>query len=89
MSEKWESPWATEHTKECHEKVDCLYPKTVHISLYMFERKIRKALETNKLKTINKEDKTFTVLNRENDDYFPTNSCKPFFMKMRNHETAT
>ena len=88
MSEKWESSWATEHTKEC-QKVDCLYPKTVHISLYMFERKIRKALETNKLNTINKEDKTFTVLNRENDDYFPTNSCKPFFMKMRNHETAT
>ena len=28
----------------------------------MYEKKIREALEINKLKTINEEDKTFTVL---------------------------
>ena len=51
----------------------------------MYERKIRKALEINKLKTINEKDKTFAVLNRDNDDYVTTNSWKPLFMKMGNH----
>ena len=47
--------------------------KTVRISPYMYERKISKAPETNKLKTINGKDKTFTVLIRDNDDYVTTN----------------
>ena len=51
----------------------------------MYERKIREALEINKLKTINEKDKTFTVLNRDNGDYVTTNSWKPLFMKMGNH----
>ena len=61
MSGKWESG-TTEHTKECHEQFDWLHLKTVRISPYMYERKIREALEKNKLKTINEKDKTFTVL---------------------------
>ena len=61
------------------------FPKTVRISPYIYERKIREALEINKLKTINEKDKTFTVLNRDNGDYVTTNSWKPLFMKMGNH----
>ena len=51
----------------------------------MYERKIREALEINKLKTINEKDKTFTVLNRDKDDYTKTSSQKPLLMEMRNH----
>ena len=40
----------------------------------MYERKIRKVLEINKLKTINAKDKSFTVLNRDNGDYVTTDS---------------
>ena len=85
MNGKWESSGATEHTKECHGQFDWLHPKTVPISPYICERKIREALEINKLKTINEKDKTFTVLNRDNGDYVKTNSWKPLFMKMGNH----
>ena len=49
------------------------------------KRKVREALEINKLKTINKKDKTFTVLTRDNGDYITANSWKPLFMKMGNH----
>ena len=62
-----------------------LHPKTIRISPYMYERKIREALEINKLKTINEKEKTFTVLNRDNGDYVTTNSWKPLFMKMGNY----
>ena len=83
MSGKWKSAGATEHTKECHGQFDWLHPKAVRITIY--QRKIREALEINKLKTINEKDKTFTVLNRDNGDYVTKNSWKPLFMKMGNH----
>ena len=57
MSGKWESFGATEHTKECHGQFDWLHSKTVLISPYMYVRKIREALEINKLKTINERTK--------------------------------
>ena len=85
MSGRWESSRDTEHTKECHSQFDWLHPKTVRISSYIYERKIREALEINKFKTINEKDKTFTVLNRDNGDYVTANSWKPLFMKMGNH----
>ena len=85
MSEKWESSGDTEHTKECNGQFEWLHLKTARISSYMYERKIRKALEINKLRTINEKDKTFTVLNRYNGHYVATNSLKPLFMKMGNH----
>ena len=85
MSGKWKSSGATEHTKECHGQFDWLQPKTVRISPYIYERKIREALKINKLKTINEKDKTFTVLNRGNSDDVTTNSWKPLCMKMGNH----
>ena len=85
MSEKWESSGATEHTKECHGQFDWLLPKTVRISPYMYERKIREALEIDRVKAVNEKDKTFTVLNRDKCDYATTNSWKPLFMKKGNH----
>ena len=85
MSGKWESSGATEDTKECRGQFEWLHSKTVRISPYMYERKIREALEINKLKTINEKDKTFTVLNRDNGDYVMTNSWELLFMKMGNH----
>ena len=63
MNGKWESSGATERTKECHGKFDWLHPKTVRISPYMYEKKkkkIREALEINKLRTNNEKDKTFS-----------------------------
>ena len=84
MNGKWESFGATEHTKECHGQFDWLHSKTVRISPYMYVRKIREAFETNKLKTINEKNKTFTVLNWGNGDYVMTNSRKSLFMKMGN-----
>ena len=68
ISGKWESFGATEHTKEFHGQFDWLHPKTVRISLYMYEKKIRETLEITSKKTINEKDKTFTVLNRDNGD---------------------
>ena len=62
-----------------------MHPKTARISPYIYERKIREVLEINKLRTINKKDETFTVLNRNNGDYVTRNSGKPLFMKMGNH----
>ena len=85
MIGKWESSGATEHTKECHGQFDWLHPKTLRISPYIYEKKIREALKIYKLKTINKKDKTFSVLNRDNGDYITTNSWKSLFMKMGNH----
>ena len=79
MSGKWESSGATEHIKECHGQLDCLHPKTLCISPYVYERKIRKALEINKLRTINEKDNTFTVLNRGNGEYVTKNFWKPLF----------
>ena len=73
MSGKWESSGTTEHTKECHGQFDCLHSKTVRISPYIYERKIREVLEINKLKTINEKGKTFAVLNRGNCDYVTGN----------------
>ena len=48
---------------------------------------IREALEMNRLKTLNETDKTFKVLNRDNDDYVTTNSWKSLFQSKRNHLT--
>ena len=53
----WESSRATEHTKKCHGQFHWLHPKTVRISPYMYERKTREALETNKLEQLMKRTK--------------------------------
>ena len=61
MSGKWRSSGATEDTKECHGQFDWLHPKTVRISPYIYERKIREVLEINKLKKINEKGRTFSL----------------------------
>ena len=71
--------------QECHGQFNWLHPKTVRISLYMYERKICETLEIIKLKTINKMDDTYTDLNRDNGDYVTTNSWK-FFKLLQFHE---
>ena len=40
----------------------------------MYKRKVCKALQINKLKTLNETDKMFKVLNGDNGDYVTTNS---------------
>ena len=54
----------------------------------MYKRKVREALEINRLKTLNETDKMFEVLNRDNGEYVTTNSWKPLFRKIGNHLTV-
>ena len=61
----WESFGATEHTKECHEQFNWIYLRRIAVMSNMYERKVREALEINRLKTLNETDKTFKVLNRQ------------------------
>ena len=48
----------------------------------MYKRKVCETLEINRLKTLNKTDKAFKALNRDNGDYATTNSWKPLFWKI-------
>ena len=61
----WESSGATEHTKECHGQFNLSHPRTIAAMSNMYKRKIRGALEINRLKTLQETDKTFKVLNRQ------------------------
>ena len=61
----WESCGATEHTKECHGQFNWIHPRTIAVMSNMYKRKVREALEINRLKTLNETDKTFKVLNRQ------------------------
>ena len=54
----------------------------------MYKRKVREALEINRLKTLKETDKMFKVLNRDNGDYVTTNSWKPLLRKIGNHLTV-
>ena len=80
----WESSGATEHTKECHGQFNWIYPKIIAVMSNMYKRKVREALEINRLKILNETDKAFIVLNRDNGDYLTTNSWKPLFRKIVN-----
>ena len=51
----------------------------------MYKRKVREALDINRLKTLNEADKTFKVLNRDNGGYVTTISWNPLFRKLGNH----
>ena len=73
----WESSGATEQAKECYGQFNWTHPRTIAVMLNMYKRKVREALEINRLKTLNETDKTFKVLNRDNGDYVTTNSWKP------------
>ena len=54
--------------------------------LKRYKRKIREALEINRLKTLNKTDKTFKVLNRDDGGFVTMNSRKPLFQKVGKHQ---
>ena len=49
----WESFGATEHTKECHGQFNWIHPRTIVVMSNMYKRKVREALEINRLKTLN------------------------------------
>ena len=83
----WESPGSAEHTKLCHGRFNWIHPWTIDVMANMYKRKVCEARETNRLKILNETNKTFKVLNRENGDYITTNSWKPLFQKIGNHET--
>ena len=49
----WESSGATEHTKECHGQFNWIHPRVIAVMSNMYKRKVRKALEINRLQTLN------------------------------------
>ena len=75
----------TGHIKECHGQLNWIYPRTTAVKQNMYKRKVSEALEKKILKTLRKTDKMFKVLNRNNNDYVTTNSCKSLFRKVVNH----
>ena len=81
----WKSSGATEHTKECYGQFNWIHPRTIAVMSNMYKRKVCEALEINRLKTLNKTDKTFKVLNRQNGVYITRNSWKPLFWKIGDH----
>ena len=81
----WESSGATEYTKECHGQFNWIHPRTIAVMSNMYKRKVCEALEINRLKTLNKTDKTFKVLNRQYGVYVTRNSWKPLFWKIGDH----
>ena len=52
---------------------------------HLYKRKVREALEINRLKTLDEADKTFKELNRDNGDYVTTNIWKPHIPELGNH----
>ena len=85
MKGNWESSGATEHTKESHGQFNWIHLRTIANRQNMYKKKVREALEINRLKTLNETDKTFKVLNRDNGEYVTTNIWKPLFRKIGNH----
>ena len=74
MAGKWEALGATEHSKNCHGQFNWLYPKTLAKLSNIHERKIRKSLEINNLKTKAEYSKSIKVLNRDRSNIINTNS---------------
>ena len=64
MKGDWNASVATKHTKDCHRQFNWLNPKTLAVSLYMYERQVREAFKINKLRTL-KKDITFKFLNTD------------------------
>ena len=75
MSGKWESSVAAEHTTMPWTIRMAASENSTHFTIHVGKNNPR-ALKINKLKTINENDKIFTVLNRDNGDYVTTNSWK-------------
>ena len=80
----WESSGATGHTRVPW-TIQLVYPTKIAIMSNLYKRKLREALEINRHKPLNKTNKTFKVLNRDNGDYVTTKTWKPLFLKIGNH----
>ena len=63
-------------------------PKTLAISLYMCTRKVSRTSGINNLRAPNERDKTFRVLNRDNDNYITASLYRPSFIKMGKYWTV-
>ena len=63
-------------------------PKTLAISLYMCTRKVSRTSEINNLRAPNERDKTFRVLNRDNNNYITASLYRPSFIKMGKYWTV-
>ena len=70
----WKSSSATEHTKMCHGQSNPFHPRSIKLMPNMNKKKMSKAYQINRLKTLNEKDKTFKVLKRDNGDYVSINS---------------
>ena len=51
----------------------------------IYERKVREAFETNRLKALKETNKAFKVLIRDNGYYLMMNTWKSLFWKIGNH----
>ena len=60
------------------------FENITHFTLHVRKKSLR-STQNKQAKKINKKDKTYPVLNKENVDYVTTNSWKPLFVKMGNH----
>ena len=81
----WESSGVTKHTKEHYGQFNWIHARTIAVMPHMYKRKLREALEINRLKTLSETDKAFKVLNRDNSYYVTTNSWKSLFGKIENN----
>lgn len=81
MNGNWSASGATEHTKSCHGHFDWLHPKTLCICSNYHERKVREALEINKMAIKCEKLKSIKILNRDNGANTSIRSWKPVIDK--------
>ena len=82
MAGKWEASGATEHSKDCHGRLNWLHPKTLAKLSNIHEPKKRESLEIKNLKIMAEYDKSIKVLNRGRGNIVNMNSWKPLFRKI-------
>ena len=82
MAGKWEASGATEHSKDCHGRLNWLHPKTLAKLSNIHEPKKRESLEIKNLKIMAEYDKSIKVLNRGRGNIVNVNSWKPLFRKI-------
>ena len=81
----WESSVATEHTKERLGQFNWIYARKITVKPSMYKRKVREALEIDRLKILNETSRSLKVLNRDNGDCVAKKRWKPLFWKIGNH----
>ena len=71
MKSNWPSSGHTEHTKECHGRLDWLHPNTLSIKNRYYDRKKRESLQIDMAVVRYGQEK---VLNRDNENFFKINA---------------